>query len=222
MSKIIDSLVQASLDSNNFTGVVLVKLGFTPTQRYCSATQNVYWDEGLPSPEAGEQEYMGLGGLASMSVLNETTELSAQTIQLTLSGIPNNIITDVFSDEYIGKTVYIWYATLDPETYAVEGGQSGPVLLFAGRMDFADVEFGDSASITINATSRLADWERPRGGRFNHVYQVRHVDPTDLGFKYVEALQDKTFTWGAATLIDRDGPGSRPGGGGGNGGTWIN
>ena len=217
MSKIIDSLVQASLDSSNLTGVIIAKLGFNPPQRYCSSMQSIYWDEaGL-----GEEEYIGLGGLASISVLNESSELSAQTIQLSLSGIPNSLVTDIFSDDYIGEPVYVWYATLNNETYAVEGGQSGPVLLFAGRMDFGTIEFGESATITVNATSRLADWERPRGGRFNYTYQVRHVDPTDLGFKYVIPLIDKVFTWGSISLVDPAGPGGAPGGGG-NGGTWIN
>ena len=169
MTKTIDSLVQNSLDSNNFSGVILAKLHFTPEQRYCSALQSVYWDEdGL-----GEEEYVGLGGLASLSVLNESAELSAQTIQLALSGIPNSMVTDIFSDEYIGQPVYVWYATLNSDTYAVEGGQNGPVLLFAGRMDYGTIDFGETATITVNATSRLADWERARGGRFNHSYQTK-------------------------------------------------
>ena len=218
MTKTIDSLVQNSLDSNNFSGVILAKLHFTPEQRYCSALQSVYWDEdGL-----GEEEYVGLGGLASLSVLNESAELSAQTIQLALSGIPNSMVTDIFSDEYIGQPVYVWYATLNSDTYAVEGGQNGPVLLFAGRMDYGTIDFGETATITVNATSRLADWERARGGRFNHSYQTRYVDPTDLGFKYITKLIDKPIVWGGIT-VDDPGGGANPGGGGGGGpgGRWI-
>ena len=203
MSKIIDSLVQASLDNSNFTGVVLAKLDFSPEQRYTNAAQSIYWDEA----GEGEEEYLGVGNLASMSVLNETNELSAQSIQLSLSGIPTDTITDIFSDEYIGKPLYIWYATIDPDTLAVQGGQYGPVLLFAGRMDYGSFDFGETATITVNATSRLADWERPRGGRFNHVYQTRHVDLTDLGFEYVQSLQDKPISWGGITISD---PGTWP------------
>lgn len=196
--KIVDSLVQASLDSNNFSGVVLARLHFSPEQRYCSAYQSIYWDEA----GTGEEEYIGLGHLASMSVLTETSELAAETIQLSLSGIPNSMVTDIFSDEYIGKPVYIWYATLDTDTYAVQGGQDGPILMFAGNMDYGVIDFADTATITVNATSRLADWERPRGGRYNHAYQTRHIDSTDYGFKYVQALQNKPISWGGVTLTD--------------------
>lgn len=214
MGKIINSSVLADFDSGNFTGVLLAKLYFSPEQRYSSAGQNIYWDE----DGGGEETYLGLGHFANMSILTETGELGAQTIQLSLSGIPNSTVTDIFSNEYIGKPAYVWYGTLDPETYAVRGGQNGPVLLFAGRMDFGNIDFGNTATITVNATGRLADWERPRGGRFNQAYQQRHVDPTDQGFRYVLKLQDKVISWGGVTLGD---PGSSgdggPGGGGGGG-----
>jgi len=196
--KTVNSTVQASLDSESLAGVVLAKLDFSPAVRYTNAYQSIYWDEA----GGGELEYIGLGNLASMSVLNETSELGATTIQLTLSGIPNASITDIFSNEYIGKPLQVWYATLDKDTYAVEGGQNGPVLLFAGRMDFGNIEFGETATITVNATSRLADWERPRGGRFNHAYQTRHVDATDLGFRWVQGIQDKIISWGGVTVGD--------------------
>ena len=202
MSKIIDSLVQASIDSGKLAGVILAQLHFSPILRYCNAYQSIYWDEA----GGGELEYTGLGNLASLSILSETSELAAQTIQLTLSGVPNSSITDIFSNEYIGKPCFLWYATLDKDTYAVEGGQNGPILIFAGNMDYGNIEFGDTATIILNVTSRLADWERPRGGRFNQAYQQRHVDPTDDGFRYVKALQNKPISWGGITVVDPGDP----------------
>jgi len=206
MGKTINSTVQAAIDSGEFTGVILAKLHFNPIRRYTNAYQSIYWDES----GGGELEYEGLGHFASISVLEESSELSATTIQLTLSGIPNDTVTDIFSDDYIGEPVYLWYATLDKNTFAVEGGQNGPVLIFAGRMDYGTMTFGDDATISVNATSRLADWERARGGRFNHEYQLRHVDITDYGFFYVQGLQNKPISWGGETLSD---PGSSDTGG---------
>jgi hypothetical protein len=202
VSKIVDSLVQASIDSKNYSGVMLAKMFFNPIYRYSNSYQNIYWDEA----GGGELEYTGLGNLVSVSILNESNELQAQTIQLTLSGIPNSVITDAFSTEYQGKPVFLWYATLDKATYAVEGGQDGPVLIFAGLMDYMDIEFGKTATVTLNCTSRLADWERSRGGRFNESYQQTYVDLTDTGFEYVQAIQNVAVSWGSVTLAD---PGHR-------------
>jgi hypothetical protein len=209
MSKNIDAGVLADINSKNYAGIILCRLHFSPVLRYCNSAQSVYWDES----GGGEQEYVGVGNLASMSVLTETGELSAVTIQLSLSGIPNTAITDVFSDEYSGKPVYIWYGTLNPNTYAIEGGQNGPVLVFAGQMDYCNLEFGETATITLNATSRLADWDRARGGRFNQGYQKQYVDPTDTGFRYVNALQTTEIAWGGSSIFDPDGRGGGGGGG---------
>lgn len=201
MSKIINSTVQASIDSGEFAGVILAQLHFDPILRYTNAYQTVFWDE----DGGGEVPYIGLGNLAGLSVLTETSELAAQTIQLSISGVPNAAITDIFSNEYTGKPAYLWYATINKETYAIEGGQAGPVLIFAGRMDYGNIEFGENATIILNITSRLADWERPRGGRFNQAYQQQHVDPTDEGFRFVKALQNLEVNWGGISVSGTSG-----------------
>jgi hypothetical protein len=198
MSKVIDSLVQTTLDSGSMTGVILTRLHFNTIYRYTNAYQSIYWDE----EGSGEVEYVGTGNLGQISVLTETNEIAAQTIQVGLSGIPAQHITDIFSNDYIGQPLYIWYATLDRDTYAVEGGQYGPILLFAGRMDFGNIEFGNTATVVINATSRLADWERARGGRFNHAHQKYHVDPTDSGMRYIETIQNLPISWGGLSPSD--------------------
>lgn len=196
MSKIIDSLVQASIDSKNYSGVVLARLDFPTPYRYASSYDTIYWDE----EGGGELAYTGVGHLGSISTLNESTEVQSQSIQVQISGIPLTAIAEGFDDQYIGKPLYVWYATVDRDTGAIEGGQAGPVLAFAGRMDFASITFGTTATISINATSRLSDWGRPRGGRFNQSYQQRHVDPTDTSFDYVKAIQNRKINWGADTI----------------------
>jgi hypothetical protein len=201
MGKSIDSTVLASINSKNYTGVVLARLEFlSPTgfQRVANTYQTIYWDEA----GAGEQAYLGVGELGQIAVLPETTDLGAITVDLTLTGIPNDQIQAGFSDDYRNQPVYIYYGTLDTNTYAVEGGKDGPVLAFSGLMDYGTIEFGETATVTITATSRLADWERPNGGTFNHEYQQSYVDSNDSGFKSVMALQNKEISWGAYSLSD--------------------
>lgn len=198
MIRTIDGVAQAFINSGEITGVILARLHFGPSNiyRYCNAYQSIYWDEA----GTGEVEYTGVGNLASISPITETGELAAQTIQVSLSGIPNQHITDIFSNDYINQPIYIWYGILNSDTYAIYGGQTGPILLYAGLMDFGVVEFGETATITVNATSRLADWERPRGGRFNLANQQTYVDPTDLGMRYIETLQNVPIAWGGHSL----------------------
>lgn len=227
MSKTIDSLVQGQIDSKDFVGVMLARFHWDSASphngplRFCNAQQSVYWDEA----GTGEQEYLGLGNMAQVAAVPETTELSSIQMQFTLSGIPNNLITGIFDKSaYQNKPCYVWYALLDKQTFAVEGGQTGPILVFAGLMDFCSFEFGQTASISLIASSRLADWERPRGGRYNESHQRTYVDPTDSGFRFVKPLQAKEIRWGGATAADpgggdwASGGGSGGSGGGGGGG----
>ena len=122
MSKIIDSLVQTDLDSKSFVGVLLARFHFSSpvgTWRYSNAYQSIYWDEA----GIGELEYQGVGNFASIQPVPETNDLSAQSMQFSLSGVPNEAITAVFNKSaYQNKPVYLWYGVLDKQTFAVRGG----------------------------------------------------------------------------------------------------
>ena len=216
MSKVIDSLVQNEIDSKDFAAVVLGKFDWVPDSphngpfRFCTAYQNIYWDEA----GAGEQIYYGLGNLASIDAVPETNELASINMQFSLSGIPADIITAAFDKSaYQNRPCYVWYGLLDKQTFAVQGGQDGPVLVFAGLMDYCAFEFGETASISLTASSRLANWELPRGGRYNNSYQRTYVDSTDSGFSYVKALQAKEIRWAGRTASDPGGGDWASGGG---------
>ena len=200
--KIIDSTVQALLDGKTYGAVLLGQFDFGDSSgplKLNSSSQTVYWDD----TGSGEVPYIGIGNLASISTLTETTDLGVIQVQFTLSGIPPENLTDAFSDDYRNNSVYLWYGLLNTDTYAIQGGTGGPVLVYAGLMDYCTIDFGKTANITLNTTSRLADWDRARGGRFNKSYQQTYVDSTDSAFDRVTGLQFKTVTWGG--FIDRAG-----------------
>lgn len=212
-NKTIDTSVLTELSADNYVGIYLVRLECdTPTGylRYNSSNQNIYWDEG-----SGEEAYLGVGLLASIQPLLETSELGAVQVQLTLSGLPaegqiagQSIINTSFTYTYRNRKAYIYYATLDTNTYAVVGT---PVVIFSGMMDTMGVVVDREMAVSVNIISRLQDWERARGGRYNQPYQHAYIDPTDCAFKFVEGLRDREVMWGGVSVIDPGSPG-RPGG----------
>ena len=232
MSKIIDSLVQQDLDSKDYAAVLLARFHFESpinTLRYTNAPQNIYWDEGSP---AGEVEYQGLGNLVSIDSVTETADIAANTMNFTLSGISStNLNVTLDRLLYQNKACYLWYGLLDKQTYAIQGGQTGPILIYRGLMDYANITMDQQEiTISLNTSSRLTDWEKAKGGRFNHEYQKRYVDSTDEGFKYVVPLQGKEIMWAGKSASDPGGgdwlgtnnPNYTPSGGGGtNGGCFI-
>jgi hypothetical protein len=205
MSKIIDSTVQSLIDGKHYGAVLLGQFDFGDSSgplKLNHTPQTIYWDD----EGNGEVAYLGIGKLGSISTLTETNELGAVQVQFTLSGIPGEYITKAFSDDYRNRSVFLWYGILDTETYAIKGGTSGPILIYAGLTDYCDISFGQTANITLHTSSRLSDWDRARGGRYTDVYQKTYIDETDCGFKRVIPLQNVDIPWG--DYVSRAGGGS--------------
>jgi hypothetical protein len=135
--------------------------------------------------------YAGLGHLGTISAVPESAELQASPVQLTLSGIPPELVSLALLDDYQGRDVRIFLVLLD-EGHVLVGT---PVLVFRGRMDTMDIELGETATITLTAESRLADWERPRIRRYTDEDQ-KTVFPDDRGFEFVAQMAEKTIYWG--------------------------
>jgi len=203
VSKTVETIVQNTLESNEITGAHLIRFDFgvVTTEypdgiyRVTDASQDIYWDE----EGAGEKLYEGVGGLLQIAPLSESSELGALQFQLVLGGIEPERLALALTENYSGRPIFIYYATIDPETIAVQGGQTGPILMTAALMDHMNIEFGELATITVNLTSRLADWERARGGRYTNEHQQSYVDPNDRAFEYVVSLQRREVNWGGYT-----------------------
>jgi hypothetical protein len=221
MSRTLDNIVKAILDNDgNIPYTILVRAQFRnldlpfPTftdgaVRLNLSGTSVYWnEEGL-----GDKEYLGAGNLVNIAQIEEGTALQDYTIQVSFSGIPvdSEIIPAVKNAKYKNGKIMIYLALLDEEHNVVYdiNEQEGPVVLFSGRMDTMKINLGKEATIAVTAASRLSDWERTRGGRYNSATQNRYydfhlLDPShpwykdsyDRGFEYVESLKNKEVWWG--------------------------
>ena len=238
-----DAVIESILDNNsNIPYTVLVRAEFQSGTtiapwgdnvfRVNLSGQSVYWNE----LGAGDKEYIGTGDLISVSSFEEGIELQNYTLNLSISGLPTDpgLIQDVKTAKYKNGSIVIYLALLNSNYDVLSDGteQDGPVVLFAGRMDTMDISVGDTATINIQTSSRLADWERTRGGRYNRQTQGRYydlsLDPSDPfyivgrdeGFDYVESLRQLDLQWGGRVRLGagydggggRDRPGSSPNG----------
>jgi hypothetical protein len=114
-----------------------------------------------------------------------------------------------------GNPVQLWLGALGSNNNVLPD----PLQLFAGRMDVPTIDEGtQTSSISIAVENRLIDLNRSRERRYTD--QDQQIDhPGDLGFQYVQFIQNWNGTWGKA------GPGGIPlphlGLGGGGGGRNI-
>tara|TARA_R110002153_G_scaffold134623_2_gene284038 strand:+ start:231 stop:788 length:558 start_codon:yes stop_codon:yes gene_type:complete len=141
----------------------------------------------------GGNTYIGSGDIINVSPTQETSEIKANGIQVTLSGLPTELISAALSDPYQGRTAKIFFGVLDTDGNVI----ADPYMMFRGSMDLMTIEdSGDSASIQLTAESRLIDLDRARERRFTS--EDQKIDyPNDKGLEFITSLQDKQIIWGS-------------------------
>lgn len=139
--------------------------------------------------------YTGAGQFLSITKIVETTGLSAQGVNITLSAIPSALIALALSEDYQSRPVTVFFACLDSSGALV----SDPYQIFKGRMDVLNIiEGGENATLTMQCENLLIDFRRPRLRRYTDEDQ-KSVYPLDRGLEFVNAMQDKEIVWGKAT-----------------------
>jgi len=165
--------------------VILVEALFDSAPvRLWSGIGNLVWNGGT---------YAGAGALLGVGTAMETQEMRATGMDITLSGVPSELLSLALAEPYQGRECRVYLAVLNTNTGAL---LADPYMIFSGRMDTMTVsENGDTASIGLATESRLIDLERSRERRYEDSDQKMDY-PSDNFFEYVQSIQDATITWG--------------------------
>jgi hypothetical protein len=139
--------------------------------------------------------YTGIGKLGGIGAMDEVSDLSNTSVALTLSGIPNDLISILLEEQYQGRlaTVFLGYLDLTSRTIV-----DTPVILYRGNIDKADFQIDKNCTITLSVQSRFAAWDKPLVRRFNNSDQQARF-PGDKGLQFIEQTADKTIFWGQPT-----------------------
>lgn len=157
--------------------------------------------------------WYGAGNLLGVSNVEETSEIAAKGATLTLTAVPSEIISLALTQPYQGRVCNIYFGMFSRGSLQQEGSEAyilmedgskimlelretGLTEIFTGYMDQMIIEEGpDSSTIQLAVENRLVDLERARPARYTSAYQKSKY-PTDLGFDFVESLQDQKLVWG--------------------------
>jgi len=153
---------------------------------------NIYLWTGLGEVDWNGQTWLGAGNLIGVSEVSETSDVVANGISVTLSGVPVSLISLVIDDAQQGLPGKVYVGLLDESGDVI----ADPVQSFAGRLDVPTITDGaETCTIQISYESRLVDLLKPREFRYTHESQ-KIFYPSDRGFEFVTSLQDKALTWG--------------------------
>ena len=184
MNKVLSAEFEAALASGDLRPALLFEGSFASgTLRLWSGLGEITWNG---------QTWSGAGHLLGLGVIEESTEVAASGVTITLSGVDPALVSAAIADARQGLPGRIWLGLLDEAGALI----ADPVQAFSGRLDVPQIS--DDAShctIAISYESRLIDLTTPRNWRYTHEsQQALHLG--DRGLEYVAAIQDQDVTWG--------------------------
>ena len=185
MSRSVTSAVNTIFESNSVSPFMAIDLAF-------DGGNFLAWT-GYGNITFDSTTYVGAGDFLSVSPVKENSEVQANGIDITLSGIPSDLISSALNETYQGRSCKLFLGALDSSNAVV----SDPYLLFSGRMDLMSIDdSGDTANINVTAESRLIDLDRTRERRYTS--EDQKIDfPNDKGLEFITDLQDKEIVWGS-------------------------
>lgn len=149
----------------------------------------------ISSVSGSSKTYIGVGEMGMLSSIQESQNLAARGLTLTLSGIPSTRISQALTELEQGRLVRVFMGFFAPSTRVAINSEFE---IFTGVTDIPTInEGGDTAIISITAENKLYDLERTRIRRYTQEDQARD-DITDLGFEFVPKLQDLEILFGSS------------------------
>ncbi|RAI55169.1 hypothetical protein [Roseicella frigidaeris] len=130
--------------------------------------------------------FEGVGSLGAVGEIEETTEIRAVRLTLSLSPVPQEVVDIALAERSFRlRTARLWGGLLDAEGAFV----ADPFPLWAGLMDTMEVVDGAEPRVSLTCESRLVDLERAEVRRYTDADQQAEY-PGDRFFEFVPALQE--------------------------------
>jgi len=137
------------------------------------------------------QTFTGLGWLAKVSTIPQTTKVQAQGVTLSLSGIPSSLVSETIGQVRIWGTAQIFLGFFNSSGALI----ADPIQLFAGELDVPSLtDSGETCAISITAENPLLRLNEAPDRRFDDADQQIYA-PGDLGMSFVGALGNLTLFW---------------------------
>jgi hypothetical protein len=175
--------IVTAVTGNSFSPIILLDLTLS------SGVAHVW--SGIGSLAWNSNTYLGIGSLGSVGDISEGVEVRADGTTITLSGIDPTLLNDCLNDIQLGAPATIWFGVLS------DGQISGsPYSIFVGTVDKPVIPISpDNLTITLSLENRMLNLQRPTMRRYTSADQM-YVYPTDIGFAWVEMLNDTSLVWG--------------------------
>lgn len=170
----------------------VVMVTFADLQIPGSPSNRIRAHDGVGTITWGGNDWSGVGQYGSIDVINESFDLIASPVTLTLSGVDSSLITDSMNEQYHGQTASIYIGLFSTTTNALI---DTPELVWEGFMDHMVIEAAEgSATIKLVCEHRLR--RMPAASRYTDEDQ-RATYAGDVFFNQLHTIPGYRGKWGA-------------------------
>jgi len=176
--------------------------------------ETVYMWSGYGSFVWNDKEFLGGGNFVGVSPIEETQDLQAKGVVLSLNGVKSENVSFALGEHIRNRKVRLYLGSinttsriaLEDETGFVlteDGGKvilentliAPPYQIFSGLMDTIEIsDDGREAIIRMNVENILIRGQRNKVSRYTAEDQKRRF-PNDKGLDFINQLQDKELVW---------------------------
>lgn len=184
MSRSLTSSMQTAVTADLVRPIILVECAFD------SGDLNLW--NGIGTLTVSSTDYVGAGTLLAIGEIAESSELQANGLTVTLSGITDPLLSKARDEDYQGRELKVKLGAMDSSNGVI----SSPVTVFSGFMDTMVInDSAETATIQIAVENRLIEFERTRIRRYTA--EDQKIDyPNDKGLEFVAELAEKEIIWG--------------------------
>lgn len=174
----------AALEQSRVVMVVAVDIDTDGTEGGMIRVHNAIGT--LKIPAVTGDDYVGVGELGALDVIEKDGSSSPEGLSLKLSGIDITFLEDVINGGYQGRPVNVYMVVLSLD-YSTQYEHQ----IFSGKVDTMNIKLGKTAEVTCKVENRLIAWKTSNISRWNEKDHWRNAPETDRFFQYVESVSSK-------------------------------
>jgi len=187
MTRVLTTNISNELDNETVKAFFAVKIEFP------SGTLRMW--TGLGEATISSETYTGLGNLIGVSRVEESEELKATGIELSLSGVPSSLLGTMLTDSYQGSPVTVFMGFLS-ENSTGDTIIADPFTIYKGQADTMNIADGGSELVvSLKVENRIIALEERRNRRYTE--EDQKIDQSsDDSLRFIAGLQSKEISWG--------------------------
>ena len=180
----IPSLVQDAIEADGVRYCVLIKVEMGTPLYLTNHSQDITYSGNV---------YDSSAHVDSISNIKQAGLTKNPKVTISLSGVDQTYYSLFLTNNYINRTVVIYYAFLDSDDVMIET----PVEIYSGII--AEVSMADSpnkgtAKVSLIVGGRFTDFDKTTG-RLTNTESQKQYFPLDKGFEFTKESGDYSDEW---------------------------